>query len=87
MLESIHKNKYSTVCITHRLHNIYISDYLRMEVFLYKKTENCEKNYKQTCSEQKNANVSSVNERVSQNRYQLNRGAFCLRMCSTKRLL
>ena len=35
-----------------------------MEIFLYKKNfiENCEKNYKQTCSKQKIANVSSVNE-------------------------
>ena len=35
--------------------------------FSYKKklielTENCEKNYKQTCSKEKIANVSSVNE-------------------------
>ena len=35
-----------------------------MKIFLYKKglIENCEKNYKQTCSKQKIANVSSVNE-------------------------
>ena len=35
-----------------------------MEIFLYKKhlIENCEKNYKQTCSKQKIAYVSSVNE-------------------------
>ena len=35
-----------------------------MEIFLYKKNliENCEKNYKQTCSKQKIANVSSANE-------------------------
>ena len=35
-----------------------------MKIFLYKKSliENCEKNYKQTCSKQKIANVSSVNE-------------------------
>ena len=35
-----------------------------MEIFLYKKNfiENCEKNYEQTCSKQKIANVSSVNE-------------------------
>ena len=50
----------------HCYHNIYmyISDYLRMEIFLCKKNliENCEKNYKQTCREQKIANVSSVNE-------------------------
>ena len=35
-----------------------------MEIFLYeqKSIENREKNYKQTCSEQKIANVSSVNK-------------------------
>ena len=35
-----------------------------MEIFLYKNhlIENCEKNYKQTCSKQKIANVSSVKE-------------------------
>ena len=36
-----------------------------MEIFLYKKKnsiENCEKKCKQTCSKQKIANVSSVNE-------------------------
>ena len=35
-----------------------------MEIFLYKKNliKNCEKNYKQTCSKQKIANVSSANE-------------------------
>ena len=35
-----------------------------MEIFLYKQKsiENREKNYKQTCSEQKIANVSSVNK-------------------------
>ena len=42
-----------------------------MEIVLYKKTENCEKNCKQTCSKLKTANVSSVNEQVSQNIYQL----------------
>ena len=42
-----------------------------MEIVLYKKTENCEKNCKQTCSKLKNPNVSSVNEQVSQNIYQL----------------
>ena len=42
-----------------------------MEIFLYKKTENYKKNYKQSCSKQKIANVASVSERVSQNRYQL----------------
>ena len=36
LLESIKTN---TVCTTHREHNIYISDYLRMEIFLYKKTD------------------------------------------------
>ena len=61
MLELIKTN---TVCRTHCSHNIYISDYLKMEMFLYKKNfiENCEKNYKQTCSKQKIANVSSVNQ-------------------------
>ena len=47
----------------------------RMKFRLIKKLieliENCEKNYKQTCSKQKIANVSSVSEWVSQNRYQL----------------
>ena len=35
-----------------------------MEIFLFKKNliENCQKNYKQTCSKQKIANISSVNE-------------------------
>ena len=35
-----------------------------MQIFLYKKNliENCEKNYKQTCSKQKIANVSFLNE-------------------------
>ena len=47
-----------------------------MEIFLQKKLieliENCKKNYKQTCSKPKISNVSSVNKRVSQNRYQKN---------------
>ena len=46
-------------------HNIYISDYLRIEFFLYiyiYKTENYEKNNEQTSSKQKIVNVSSVNE-------------------------
>ena len=42
-----------------------------MEIFLYQKNsiENCEKNFKQTCSKNKITNVSSVNE--CHKRYQL----------------
>ena len=41
-----------------------MSDYLRMEIFLYNKNliEKCEKSYKQSGSKQKIANVSSANE-------------------------
>ena len=63
----------SIVVIISTQPDIYKSDYLRMKIFLYKKDliENCEKNYKQTCSKQKIANMGTEEQwaqRDSENR-------------------
>ena len=51
--------KTNTVCRTYCCHDIYVSDYLRMEFFLYKKNliEHCEK-----C--EKTVNKSEVNREI-----------------------
>ena len=62
--------KTNTVCRTYCCHDIYMSDYLRMEFFLYKKKLNwtlreMRENGKQIWSKQRNsiiANISSVSE-------------------------